>query len=144
MKFSDVNERNWNELRPYVDTCILPITGLSGLEQPWQATRALEELRDALDLFELPYKGRVLTYPAYHYIQSDNGTASLNEICSRLKESGFPYVVAVSASSEHRNLLEGLHADLAFTLPPELLGKALPETKQQISEALMHLWTARD
>jgi 23S rRNA (pseudouridine1915-N3)-methyltransferase len=144
LRFSDVNEQTWKDLRPYVDTCLLPVTGLTGSEQPWEATRALEELRDALDLFEIPYKGRVLTYPAYHYVSAEGGLELLNKLCARLKESGFPYIVVVSANPELKNMLAALHADLAFTLPPELLADARSETKQRISEHLMQLWKDRN
>jgi 23S rRNA (pseudouridine1915-N3)-methyltransferase len=143
MKFSDVNEQTWSDLRPYVDTCILPVTGLTGMEQPWAATRALEELRDVLDLFEIPYKGRVLTYPAYHYVSHENGLELLNLVCDQLKAGGFPYVVMVSANPQLRSLLAEVKADLNFTLPPELLIESLSETKQRISEGMTELWTSR-
>jgi 23S rRNA (pseudouridine1915-N3)-methyltransferase len=144
MKFSDVNTQSWNDLRPYVDTCLLPITGLSGLEQPWEAARALEELRDALDLFEIPYKGRVMTYPACHYIFADNGMEFLNQICDQLKKSGFAYVIAVSANLQLQNVLDSINADLSFSLTPEFLVQSLPEAKLQISEAVMHLWKSKN
>lgn len=64
MKFSDIEEQTWDELRPYLDTAVLPVTGLNGGETPWEATRELEYLRDALDLIEIPFKGRIVTYPA--------------------------------------------------------------------------------
>ena len=67
MKFSDIEEQNWEQLAPYLDTCLLPLTGLDGTEKPWQATNALEKLRDFLDLIEIPFRGRIVTYPAAHY-----------------------------------------------------------------------------
>ena len=68
MKFSDIDKEQWPELKPYLDTVLLPVTGLSGDEQPWEATRGLEKLRDLIDAVEIPFHGRVVIYPAYHYI----------------------------------------------------------------------------
>ncbi|MGO4375464.1 DUF2487 family protein, partial [Paenibacillus sp. MCAF20] len=67
MKFSEIEKEQWEELRPYLDTCLLPVTGMDGSEQPYEATEWLERLRDIMDLIEIPFKGRVVTYPACHY-----------------------------------------------------------------------------
>jgi 23S rRNA (pseudouridine1915-N3)-methyltransferase len=141
MKFSDINEKTWDDLRPFVDTCLLPVTGLTGNELPWEATCALEDLRDALDLFEIPYKGRVLTYPALHYVTEDRGVEQINELCAQLKKSGFAYVITVSAKAELEGILAQGNADLSFTLSPQLLTESLPVEKKRIAEQLMQLWT---
>jgi 23S rRNA (pseudouridine1915-N3)-methyltransferase len=142
MKFSDVNEKTWDDLRPYVDTCLLPVTGLRGKEQPWEVTCALEDLRDALDLFEIPYKGRVLTYPALHYVSEDNALEQINEVCSQLKENGFAFVIAISANANLADTLAQANTDLSFTLPPRLLTESLPTEKKQIADQLMQLWSS--
>ncbi|WP_240413856.1 DUF2487 family protein [Paenibacillus periandrae] len=143
MKFSDVNEKTWEDLRPYVDTCLLPVTGITGAEQPWEATCALEDLRDALDMFEIPYKGRVLTYPALHYVHEDNGVDQVNAVCEKLKANGFAFVIVVSAKAELANVLAQSIADLAFTLTPDLLTESLPAEKKRIAEQLMLLWAGK-
>lgn len=142
MKFSDVESTSWEELRPYVDTCLLPVTGLDGKEQPWEATRALEQLRDALDCFEIPYKGRVLTYPAFHYIEGEEGQALLERVCERLKQS-FPFVVLVSASEQLQWLQNVEHCNLSFVLTPEQLSQSLTEVKQSIAVQLQALWSKK-
>lgn len=97
MKFSEIEKDQWEELRPYLDTCLLPITGLTGDETPWQATEALEKLRDAMDWIEIPYKGRIVTYPALHYTSEISQFAThVNEVCKKLKEVGFRYVIPIS------------------------------------------------
>ena len=53
----------------YLDTCLLPVTGLTGKESPVEAGDRLEQLRDLLDLLEIPYHGRTVTYPAWHYAE---------------------------------------------------------------------------
>ncbi|TDF99365.1 DUF2487 family protein [Paenibacillus piri] len=143
MKFSDVEETAWDELRPYVDTCVLPVTGLTGSEQPWEATRALEQLRDALDCLEIPYKGRVLTYPAFHFITDEEcGSETLKRVCARLKNSGFRYLIVIGAKAELENILSESGADCALTLPPVMLNDSLPEVKRQIAQKLQQLWSA--
>jgi 23S rRNA (pseudouridine1915-N3)-methyltransferase len=142
MKFSEAEQQTWSELQPYVDTCLLPVTGLTGTEQPWEAAEALERLRDALDCFEIPYKGRVMTYPAFHFTPdgADGTVEFLNGICKGLRAGGFRHILLISAKPELAPLLETVEADLAFTLPEELLSQSLPEVKQQVAEKLQHLW----
>lgn len=99
MKFSEIERERWDELKPYIDTVLLPVSGLTGAEQPWEATQALELLRDALDPLEQLYKGRVVTYPAIHYGESDEQLERLvSEMCARLAASGFRYCVVVSGN----------------------------------------------
>lgn len=102
MKFSDIEQDQWEGLAPFVDTCILPVTGLTGREQPWEATQALEALRDALDPLEIPYRGRVMTYPAFHYCAgpAEGWQLSINETCAQLKSTGFRFVIIVTLTSE--------------------------------------------
>lgn len=105
MKFSEIEQDRWEELAPYVDTVLLPLSGLKGTELPWEATEALERLRDALDPLESSFKGRVLTYPAVHYAVDD---ASLEELadalCERLAASGFAHCIVVIGSERLRKL----------------------------------------
>lgn len=98
MKFSDISPEDWSQLQPYLDTCLLPVTGLDGSENPYQAAGMLEKLRDVLDLLELPYRGRTVTYPACHYWSDDSAMIDgLGKWAAQLKEIGFKYVIIVSA-----------------------------------------------
>ncbi|PZE21929.1 DUF2487 family protein [Paenibacillus xerothermodurans] len=143
MKFSDVAQSEWESLRPYVDTCLLPVTGLTGSEAPWEATQALEHLRDALDCFEIPYKGRILTYPAFHFVSPEEDSSLLKQVCTRLKDNGFAFVVVVTAKAELGHSLNTVGADLSFALPPQVLNKSLLQVQQQISRKLQHMWSHR-
>jgi len=97
MKFSDIDKERWPELKPYIDTALLPLSGLTGRESPHEATAALERLRDALDPIETAYRGRIVTYPALHYAEDDAALAELaDKLCARLLDSGFAYCVAVA------------------------------------------------
>ncbi|MEC0089741.1 DUF2487 family protein [Paenibacillus macquariensis] len=98
MKFSEISQASWSELQPYLDTCVIPFTGLTGLESPVEATASLERLRDFMDLVETRYKGRIVTYPAFHY-QNQEIPKSLNELCHRVKESGFKYAIIMTADT---------------------------------------------
>ncbi|OZB94878.1 DUF2487 family protein [Paenibacillus sp. XY044] len=99
MKFSEVEEATWSELSPYFDTCLIPYTGLSGKESPVEATEALARLRDFMDLVEMPFKGRIITYPAVQYGQGED-LSLLQEICRNVKVAGFAYVIVMSADIE--------------------------------------------
>lgn len=115
MKFSEIKKEEWPALKPYLDTCLLPVTGLDGRESPVEAAECLEKLRDVLDLIERPYRGRTVTYPAWHYVPDrDSLDAQLSSSVARLREVGFRYVVIVSATDDLKiGALAG--ADLIIT-----------------------------
>jgi len=99
MKFSEIEKDSWEELRPYLDTALLPLSGLTGGEAPHEATEALERLRDALEPLETAYRGRVVTYPALHYAEDRDALARLaDKLCARLRAAGFAHVVVVAGS----------------------------------------------
>src|SRR5690554_2832184 len=100
MKFSDIKKEQWSELKPYLDTILLPVTCLSGSEEPWEATIALEELRDLIDAVEVPFRGRVVVYPAYHYTTVSILEESLRELCNRMRTIGFVYVIIAIRADE--------------------------------------------
>jgi 23S rRNA (pseudouridine1915-N3)-methyltransferase len=101
MKFSDIEQSSWTDLKPYLDTCLLPITGLTGSEEPWEVAAALERLRDVMDWVELPFKGRVVTYPAVHFlVDLSLIKEEINRICDQLKRTGFKYVIVITAETQ--------------------------------------------
>src|SRR5690242_1688786 len=97
MKFSEINSTEWSELKPYLDTCLLPLTGLTGKEQPWEAAERLEKLRDLMDLVEIPFRGRVVTYPAVQYKTTEElFSHDIDRLCSKLKECNFKFVILIT------------------------------------------------
>ncbi|MFC5531771.1 DUF2487 family protein [Cohnella yongneupensis] len=97
MKFSELSSESWDELQPYLDTCLLPISGLTGMEAPWEATERMLRTGDWLSVLEQAFHGRTVTMPAYHYDQAgQDAAARLNELCERMKSSGFRYIIVVS------------------------------------------------
>ncbi|GFN30668.1 DUF2487 family protein [Paenibacillus xylaniclasticus] len=134
MKFSEIESNQWDELKPYLDTCLLPVTGLTGLEQPDEATQALEQLRDVMDAIEIPFKGRVVTYPACHYI-GESGDELVESVCQSLKQAGFRFVIIVSAKLGR---LKPASADLIIVPDPDG-GIA---NRDEIGRAVRAMWTA--
>lgn len=113
MKFSDTNSSNWEEWKPYMDTCLLPVTGLAGSELPWQAALALELLRDYMIEIERKFKGRIVTYPAFHYWGMPGAMPQLDRLCRQLREdAGFTYIVLMSAGEALSGLDKPEGADL--------------------------------
>jgi 23S rRNA (pseudouridine1915-N3)-methyltransferase len=140
MKFNEVSGEDWESLKPYLDTCLLPVTGLTGSEPPAEATFKLEHLRDALELLEFPFKGRVVTYPACHYGEGAHLYSVLNEICRKLKEeAGFKYVIAVTSQCEliPEQLTE---ADLVLGASPDELEDRGAGLKERFAERVQQLW----
>ncbi|WP_217597520.1 DUF2487 family protein [Cohnella sp. GbtcB17] len=95
MRFSEFDESNWGDLQPYLDTALLPVTGLLGGESPPAAAELVGSAGDWLAPIESAFKGRTVTYPAHHYI-GPGDEASLDALCSRIKTGGFKFVVVVS------------------------------------------------
>lgn len=142
MKFSELTEEQWEELRPYLDTCILPVTGLDGSESPIEAVYRLEKLRDWLDGVEIPFRGRTVTYPAYHFVSeklADDELKLLNGLCSRLRKQGFAYVVVVSAQLPITGdkLPE---ADLVIT-PVEMMAENAGNACAAMKTLVQNMWT---
>lgn len=138
MKFSEISSGQWEELSPYLDTCLLPVTGMTGAEQPYEATEWLERLRDLMDLIEIPFKGRVVTYPACHYISGGSEfMGMLNEWCTSLKRGGFRYVIVVTANKEMNITCPAVD----LLLRPDDLGN-LPN-QADVSNAIRALWSGQ-
>jgi hypothetical protein len=116
LKFSEIERSDWEGLKPYLDTCLLPVTGLSGFEQPWEATQELEYLRDVMDCVEGPYKGRIVTYPAFHYVEGPAAAAAVNSVCQKIKGAGFRYVIVISG---HPSVASIAFPDADLLLCPE-------------------------
>lgn len=139
MKFSDISKEQWAELKPYLDTCLLPFTGLSGEEQPWQATEVLEKLRDALELIENPYKGRVVTYPALHYIPGLDPAEQIDAVSTKVKAAGFRYVIVLTIHTAASDW-QMKHADLLIVVDTEEWTSRMQEIKSGIFEQVQALW----
>jgi len=140
MKFSDIAKDQWGELKPYLDTCLLPVTGLTGREAPFEVTEHLERLRDAMDCVEIPFKGRVVTYPAYHFVNEPPEYDRLNRLCASLKESvGFRYVVVMTVSVRlEKDLLPS--ADLLFSMGADQWASDYEGLKSRVSAEIGRMW----
>lgn len=138
MKFSEIERQSWDELKPYFDTAVVPLSGLTGDESPWEATEALERLRDALDPIEAAFKGRTVTYPAVHYSEHPEGLARMvDELCRRLKSQGFVYCVAVAAAPIELDLDE-VSLLLSPATPEEPAADSYRERVKREIETLWH------
>lgn len=105
MKFSELNDEQWADLQLYLDTCLLPVTGLTGRETPPEATRKVADAGDWLAPLETAFRGRTVTMPAYHYVDAANEEeiSSLDKYCAGLKRTGYRFLIVVTG-------LEGLAA----------------------------------
>lgn len=138
MKFSEITKEQWEELSPYLDTCLLPVTGITEAVPPYQATEWLEQLRDLMDLIEIPFKGRVVTYPAWHYVDVNvQLETQIEQWCSSMKRLGFRYMIVVTANSELN--VNSAAVDLCFKPG---MGGVLP-LQTEVSEAIRGLWSGQ-
>ncbi|MRN53364.1 DUF2487 family protein [Paenibacillus sp. LC-T2] len=137
MRFSDLDRSSWEENHQFYDTCLLPFTGLTGLESPPEMTAALERLRDLLDLIEKPFQGRIVTYPAVQYIGTGY-IGLINEICRNVKSSGFQYVIVVTADSKAADQ-ENFESDLVLTLH-DISASQNRGVNPTVGERILQMW----
>ncbi|MCD9021176.1 DUF2487 family protein [Cohnella silvisoli] len=135
MKFSEIDGDSWPELQPYLDTCLIPLSGLTGKESPWEATDKVARTGQWLAPIEQDFRGRTVTMPAIHYdIGGDGDAEQLNHLIGQWKKNGFRYVIVISG-----HLLEGsgkLDADLIIQPATE---EDQPDS-QLIGKAVASLW----
>jgi 23S rRNA (pseudouridine1915-N3)-methyltransferase len=137
MKFSELDEAGWPDLQPYLDTCLLPVTGLTGEEAPWEMADFAAAAGEWLIPLEQAFRGRTVTLPAYHYYDgSDREADKLNQVCTSLRSSGFKYVVLICGRPGRLSGLEG--ADLVIRPESE---EERPDA-DQIKRTLAGLWKA--
>ncbi|WNR42428.1 DUF2487 family protein [Paenibacillus roseipurpureus] len=139
MKFNDIAPQDWPELKPYLDTCLLPITGLTGREDPMQVTSALEHLRDVMEVIEIPFKGRVVTYPALHYIISEDGSKYVEKVTQQVKQSGFRYVIVVTSCQEALTWTSK-HTDLLIVVDRDQWAEQVEAIRAGITGQVQQLW----
>lgn len=140
VKFSDISRDSWSELQPYLDTCMIPYTGLTGEESPIEATALLERLRDFMDIVEMRYKGRIVTYPAFHYENQENYEI-LNDICLKIKNNGFKYVMIMTAdTSLEQSQCDNCDLILSQQQLEQLLGNDERTLSSIIQEKIENLW----
>lgn len=137
MKFSEFSGKAWEENGSYYDTCLIPYTGLSGAETPVQAAEALERLRDFLELAEVPFQGRLVTYPAIQYGESGNWRY-VNDICSKVKSSNFKFVIVMSADAE-LSAADLYESDLTLSLRG-FSGISQQEISRRIRAEIERIW----
>ena len=120
MKFSELEEASWPDLQPYMDTCLLPVTGLEGGEAPYEMADLAAEAGAWLAPLEHAFKGRTVTLPAYHYYDgSEEEARRLSRISGKCRSAGFRFVVLVSGRAGLLTGIEG--ADLI--VQPNLAGE---------------------
>lgn len=138
MKFSELDIDQWAELQPYLDTCLLPVTGLTGAETPPAATERIAAAGDWLAPLEASFRGRTVTMPAYHYADpaDEAEKARLERYLAAVKRTGFRYLVVVTGSEA----IASAHlpsADLIIG-PAESAGE--PD-REAIRRAVTGLWS---
>lgn len=107
MKFSELSADDWGNLQLYLDTALVPVTGLTGAEAPHEMTEKLERLRELMEAVERPFQGRIVTMPVVQYV--DEHTPELiAQIARNLREQGFKFVVLVAGECLHPELNDGV------------------------------------
>ncbi|MCC3376506.1 DUF2487 family protein [Cohnella sp. REN36] len=97
MKFSELDEASWPDLQPFLDTALLPVSGLTALDSPPEAAEKIGRTGDWLSPLEEAFRGRTVTLPASHYDGDPAaGAARLEGLCAAIKRQGYRYVIVVA------------------------------------------------
>lgn len=126
---------SWPELQPYLDTCLIPLSGLTGEESPWEATEKVARTGRWLAPLEQAFRGRTVTMPAFHYDTGSSLTIEwLNFLIGQWKNIGFRYVIAVSG----QRLEEGSRLEVDLIIQPDVEDDE-PDS-QLIGKLVASLW----
>lgn len=139
MKFSEFGAETWDEMKNYYDTCLLPVTGLTGREAPYEAADRLELLRDVMDCIEVPFQGRIVTYPAIQYGGVEM-VGQINSIIRGIRQGGFTHVIVASILEE---LNEELLPEADLIVTPERCSDHAGSGQVQyleVREQILKLW----
>lgn len=135
MKFSEIDQASWPELQMYLDTCLIPVSGLTGEEAPWEATEKIALTGQWLAPVEEAFLGRTVTMPAYHYdSDSKEGLERLNRLCKLWRSNGFRYVIVICG--QMLSLTNHLNVDLI--LQPTTQNEAAND--ETIHKQITELW----
>ncbi|WP_373229694.1 DUF2487 family protein [Cohnella sp.] len=138
MKFSEIDENSWPELQNYLDTCLIPVSGLTGGEAPWEATMKVARAGKWLAALERAFHGRTVTMPAFHYVSgSHNDLERLDQLCKQWRANGFRYIIAICG--QPLVLSSELSADLIFQPTSEV---EEPDA-DYIRKTVTDLWRSR-
>ncbi|MBW5446618.1 DUF2487 family protein [Cohnella sp. CFH 77786] len=139
MKFSELDEAGWPNLQPYLDTCLLPVSGLTGSEAPHEMADRAADAGAWLAPLEQAFRGRTVTLPALHYYDGGAEAAEkLNALCRSFRAAGFRHVVLVGG----RPGLIGEDAGADLVLEPQAEG-GVPDP-DAVRQALVELWRNAD
>ncbi|MFC4599055.1 DUF2487 family protein [Cohnella hongkongensis] len=137
MKFSEIDPLSWPELQPYLDTCLLPLSGLTGEESPSEATEKVARTGEWLAPLEEAFRGRTVTMPAYHYgAGGPEQVLQLNKLIASWRNGGFRYVVLVSGQPLK---LPGVAADVYLHPASD----SEPPDDRSITKSVADLWRSR-
>lgn len=137
MKFSEFDETTWPGLAPYLDTCLLPVTGLEGGETPDVMTDRAAAAGAWLTPVEQPFKGRTVTMPALHYYDGgERMQEHLRLLCGNFRRIGFRYVVLVCGTPGLLDAALGAEADLI--LQPS--GREDRPDPEQLRKRIVDMW----
>ncbi|MBB6674119.1 DUF2487 family protein [Cohnella nanjingensis] len=136
MKFSELDDDTWAELQPFLDTALLPVSGLSGGETPAEAAEKIGRTGDWLSPLEASFRGRTVTLPASHYDGDPaGGAARLEALCASIKRQGYRHLIVVAGNG---GWTEAQLPSADMILQPQAADEA-PDP-ERIRQAVTALW----
>lgn len=96
MHFDQIDAEKWSSLKPYLDTCVFPVSGIHvSADQVEDIKARLNKLNEMKRWMEQMYTGRIVIYPEIHYAFERN-EEFIFSLEDKMRLQGFRYVVIVS------------------------------------------------
>ena len=133
-EFSEITPDKWDELKPFLDTALLPVTGLDGSESPatllrnnWNVCVICLTCSSVLSAVEPSHIRRFILF-----MTSKRRVLELAQVAGNLKQAGFRHVVIVTLVEELADDLTsmGESIDLVIT----------PNESEQVQERIASMW----
>lgn len=141
MRFSEWDKEGWIINAEYFDTCLIPFTGLSGLESPPETVERLERLQAMIDILERYYRGRIVIYPAVQYLHYGESDI-INEICHNVKSINFRYAVLLDGGGSLKP--EEIYESDLVLVNTDFFSHNNPKDKMAALHKIQGLWHGAD
>jgi 23S rRNA (pseudouridine1915-N3)-methyltransferase len=134
MYYDQITAEQWTSLKPYLDTCLLPVASLKGSDDFWEMKERLNGLSLGKKWVEQMYSGRIVIYPDICYSDVHMNGSYVNEWIQALKEKGFRYIVLL----DHADGFQ-FEADAILSIAKD--GEPLSdEIKNKMQQTILNMW----
>ncbi|MCH1624734.1 YpiF family protein [Fredinandcohnia quinoae] len=150
MKWTTKDIDVYLQAKEYVDTAVIPLIPISWKDEV-KSTVAMGEFITILsNEVERQFKGRIILFPAFTYMKSEELLSSKERLAnwtSEMKESGMKHFIFITSDSNWKVVEQVLQGSLIWlpTLPLEYVEEKykqsmLQDQMKQLISVFMNIW----